>query len=438
MLLGYFGFLDLGFGQAVAQRIAARHASDPDDVGSTFWTALLINASMGCIGGIVVVPIGLHLAAAKVSVSLDLRQELISAIPWLALAIPISTVSGVLGGALQGRGRFFEINVIGVTNSALIQAVPLVVAVTFGPSLELVLPSVLLSRLLMLVASFIACRRFVLPRPEIRVTMKHAQALFGYGRWVALSSCLIPLIGTMDRFVIGALLGARSIAHYAVPYQLAERMAAFPSALTSALFPRFSEAGEGGAFGLAIRALHALTLVTTPIAVLGIFFVRPFLSLWITPDFAAQSGVVSEILIIGFWANTFARVPFGQLQAIGRPGLVARCHIFEILPYMLVLYGSVTFFGLIGAAVAFVIRAVIDAALLFYLARTLRHAIGLLWIPSVLIFLAFVSTLKFPFMSDAWLGAAATLFIASIGASWKLFLDAGFTCRQFKKAPQAL
>ena len=48
----------------------------------------------------------------------------------------------------------------------------------------------------------------------------------------------------LDRFVIGAMVGANAVTYYTVPFQLAERSTVLPAALTSALFPRFALASS--------------------------------------------------------------------------------------------------------------------------------------------------------------------------------------------------
>jgi len=115
LLLGYFGLFDLGLGRATAFRIAALRNAPASARAETFWSALVVNLAMGGVGGGILWLVGRYALIDHAHVSAALRPELAAAIPLLALGVPIATVTGVLTGALQGRERFLETNVISVT-----------------------------------------------------------------------------------------------------------------------------------------------------------------------------------------------------------------------------------------------------------------------------------------------------------------------------------
>lgn len=47
----------------------------------------------------------------------------------------------------------------------------------------------------------------------------------------------------MDKFVMSSVLGAKSVAFYAAPAELVNRMTIFPVAISRAVFPRLSALG---------------------------------------------------------------------------------------------------------------------------------------------------------------------------------------------------
>ena len=96
LLLGYFGLFDLGLGRATAQRIAALGETSPAESATTFWTALGLNTSLGILGGLIIWPVANYFFGNFFSVDDALRPELSAAIPWLVLAVPLATLSGVL------------------------------------------------------------------------------------------------------------------------------------------------------------------------------------------------------------------------------------------------------------------------------------------------------------------------------------------------------
>ena len=85
LLLGYFGLFDLGLGTATAQRIAAAGEQSREDVAATFWTALLLNLGLGCLGGLLIWPVADYFFGHVFKADTALRAEMLAAVPWLAL-----------------------------------------------------------------------------------------------------------------------------------------------------------------------------------------------------------------------------------------------------------------------------------------------------------------------------------------------------------------
>jgi O-antigen/teichoic acid export membrane protein len=193
--------------------------------------------------------------------------------------------------------------------------------------------------------------------------------LFGYGGWVTLTSIISPLLSTFDRVIIGAVAGVGAVTHYTVPFSLASRISILPGSMSSALFPRFSALDDERRDVLFGTAVRALAVLITPLAVGGMLIMEPFLAWWVGAGFAAKAAPVGEILTIGLWANCLAYLPFGKLQGQGRPDLVAKFHLAELLPYLAVLWLALEWNGAIGAAIAWSLRVWADAALLFWASR---------------------------------------------------------------------
>lgn len=418
LLLGYFGLFDLGLGAATAQRIAALDDASPEERASTFWTALMINLGLGCLGGALIWPAALYFFGHMFNVDPMIRAELLAAIPWLALALPLATLSGVLTGALQGRSQFLELNIVSLLTSALTQIVPLTVAWLLGADLALLLPAVVFTRLVAIAILFFRCRVHVLQGSPARYSPQYAKQLLKFGGWVTLTSVVGPMMVILDRLVIGATLGAKSVTHYTVPFQLVEKSSVLPAALTSALFPRLAGRPGPEAHRLSMRAVRSLAVSMTPVFVLGIFLIKPFLAVWLDDAFAARAGLSGQILMLGFWINALARVPYVLLQAEGRPDVVAKCHLAELLPYLSALYIGLNFWGLQGAAAAFGLRALADFGLLMYLARMPAESTRALAVPALLLAAALTAVLLFA-MAWAYWSVAAGMVALSFFWAWR-------------------
>jgi O-antigen/teichoic acid export membrane protein len=267
---------------------------------------------------------------------------------------------------------------------------PLAVAMLWDVHLGILLPAALFARLLTLLILFQRCKRHIFQSYAIHFIPLQANELLRFGGWVTVTSFVGPMMVILDRFIIGALSGAKAVSYYTVPFQLGERSTIISHALTSALFPRFASASSQEEQRLAYEGLRALVIIMTPVIVGGILFMEPFLKWWITPEFATKSALLGQVILLGFWANSFAKIPYAQLQARGRPDLVAKCHLGEVLPYLGLLWLGLSTFGLIGAAAAFSLRVLVDFGILASLAGILRLSLRILLIPSLLLVTAFL------------------------------------------------
>jgi O-antigen/teichoic acid export membrane protein len=423
LLLGYFGLFDLGLGRATAYRIAALYAAPAEERAKTFWTALTVNLAMGIVGGLILWPVAAYFFAYHFKIDPAIRPEIVAAAPLLGMSVPVATLTGVLTGALQGQEKFRETTMISTTSTTLFQLLPLAVAWWHGPDLVPLLAASLAARAVALVALWAKCYSEIARGSAFAFDRVQIVALLKYGGWVTATAMIAPLLGTVDRFAIGAVVGAAAVTIYTVPYQLARQMAIFPAALTNALFPRLSAAtGEEEAL-LGLRASQALAGVMTVPVLAAILLIDPFLKLWVGRDIASQAGLVGKIILIGFWANAFARVPSTRLQARGRPDLVTKILLVEIPPYLLALYFGLKYWGLPGCAVAFAVRCAVDYILLSVGVGNALQGWRLLLLNLALLIGGALMT-EYLGMNDLlwWLSGAA-LAASAMGVAWRTSPD---------------
>ena len=88
----------------------------------------------------------------------------------------------------------------------------------------------------------------------------------------------------------------------------------------------------------------------------GIFIMGPFLHIWVGRDLGPEAPYVGRIVLLAMWINALALIPFNQMQAAGRPDLVSKIIMAEVPPYLVMLYAGIHFFGVIGCAVATLLR----------------------------------------------------------------------------------
>lgn len=420
LIIGRFSLFDLGLGRATTNRLAKIRHAPLEDRTSIFWGALLANLGLGTVGGL-----GLWVLTGAWGVRLfgipsNLGTELVRALPFLALGFPLVTTSSVFIGALDAHQDFGRANVVGVLGAGLTAVLPLLGALLFGPTLSVVVAWTVVGRLAAGIAALWACQQAGVFKGFRLGTLREIAGLLRYGGWVSVSNAIGPILVSLDRFMISSQLGAHAVPYYAIPSSVVTRVQVLAGSLQRALFPRFSTQDGESAKRVAVDSVLALSVVMTPILIVVVLLLRPFLGVWLGPDYAQQAGPVGEILVFGIWANSLAFIPWGLLQAEGRPDLTAKFHVVELVPYVLALRIGLTRHGLPGAAFAWSLRVVADAVLLLAAARLLGAAFRDLRAPAVLVAVSSVLTLVLPDSAPLRWAAACGMGVVSAGWAWRV------------------
>lgn len=415
-LLGYFGVFDLGLGRATAQEIARIESRSRDEKARALGTAISINLGLAVVAFAVLWFALPFVFSDVLKIDEPIREEIGQIVPWLCFAVPVATISAVLGGALQGASQFRELNLILVLGTLLFQLVPLGLAYEISNSLALLIPGALLTRIVTLFLMLLFVARSITGWNLLHCDRSIAKRLVSFGSWVTISSIVGPLMTMLDRFVIGALQGARQVAHYTVPFNLADRTTLIASALGSTLFPRFSELPEDDARRLLGMGSDRLLVAITPLFAVAILAVGPFLEIWIDPEFAAEAAPVGRLLLLAFFVNAVAYLPFSFIQARGRPDIIAKIHLCELLPYFALLAAGLWLFGLWGAGLAFLLRVSADTILMLGFAGVLAKMFRKLVMPLIILAVTLVLSSTVESWSQFWWLSLA--FIASAASGW--------------------
>ncbi len=345
-----------------------------------------------------------------------MRTEAANAMPWLASALPLAIIISLLAGALEGRQAFLALNGAQIFGTVLYQLFPLVAAYSGWVTLPYLIAAAIVGRLLSVLLLFALSYRYVPLSPRPRFAINQMKSLLHYGGWITVTGLVSPMLTVFDRFLIGTKMGMVAVTAYTVPYNLVMRFSILPSSLQTALFPRFAMVGPAEAKALAARAVLFIGAIMTPIVVMGLLLIKPFLILWVGAALAEKAAPVGQILLVGIWINTLAIIPFTYLQGRGRPDLPAKFHVLELLPYFAILWVLIDQLGVPGAALAWDLRVLADTLLLFLAAQTTsgsgRAMAGILPITGALV-IAF----EMPYNSDLYMVISLLLAGASIGWS---------------------
>jgi len=369
VVVGYFSLFDIGLSRSLTQMVSERLGADrPYEVPGLIWTGLSLLLVFGLIGSFGTWMLAPMLVRGILQIPANLQVESLTAFQILGVSIPFVIVSAGLKGILEARQRFGSIALIQLPAAVLLLVAPILV-LPFSHRVDALVASMLAVRLGGLFAFGITVFRVM---PELwtrpRFVSAETKKLMSFGGWLTVSNVISPIMVYIDRFAIGALISLSAVAAYVIPYELVTRVVRLPVAITTVFFPAFaathrSDPDRTGI--LFISACQTILLLTISPLLLFFLFAGEGLTIWVGADFAAQGTTVARCLIVGTFFNSIAQAPFALVQGLGRPNLTARFHIWELPFYILSLWILLPRFGIVGAALSWTLRTILDAVLLF-------------------------------------------------------------------------
>jgi O-antigen/teichoic acid export membrane protein len=369
MVVGYFALFDLGIGPATTKFVAELLGKgEIEKLPELVWTALASQMAFGLAGGVLLAAASPLLVNRLLKIPADLHSQAQWMFLILAFALPLDFANGSFRGVLGASQRFDLLNALGIPFATLNYLLP-VVALAFGFGLPAIVFFLVLARLGSLVVLFVLCLRlYPALGTGVRLNRGLVRTLLGFGGWVTISGAVGPILLYFDRFLIGTVISIAAVGFYTPPFLISTKLGILPSSLTETLFPAFStSAGRGDSEWIRnalIRSLKFLLLSVGPIAMFLAFFAHPLLTFWLGAKFASEGTLVLQILAGGVLVNSLAFVPYHLLQAVGKPDLTAKFHLFELPLHIALAWFLVTRWGLPGAALAWTFRASLDFVLL--------------------------------------------------------------------------
>jgi O-antigen/teichoic acid export membrane protein len=373
VILGYFSLFDLGLGRAMTKLVAEKLGlGEEERIPALVWNSLLLMLVFGLVGSIVALAISPWLVRDALKIPLALQSESLPSFYLLALSIPVVTSGAGLRGLLEAKQRFDLINMVRIPHGGFSFLAPIAV-LPFSHSLFPIVTVLVAGQIIAWVVYLLLCLRVL---PELRgypvLTLSAVSPLLRFGTWMSVSNIISPLMVTLDRFVIGAMISVSAVAYYGVAYQTVTKLWIIPGALTGVLFPAFASVwvqDDERAAGLLRKSVKSTFLLLFPIILVIVTLGHEGLNVWLGPEYAQHSTRVLQWLAIGVFLNCLAQIPFALIQAAGRPDLTARFHLIELPLYLVALWALIRGFGIDGAAMAWTMRCGLDAVLLFVAVR---------------------------------------------------------------------
>ena len=375
IFIGYFSMFDLGLGRALTRSAAEMIAAGKDaELPKMVWDAIFLMCLLGAVGGMIIYWSSAVIVQSILNTPQYLQHEVILAFRIIALAVPIVVITLGLRAVLEAYRRFDLVNILRIPMGLWTFIAP-VLTLQFTSQIHVIVAVLVIGRIAALIAHYILSLRLV-PRPTMQRSLDVRQyvPLIRYGGWMTVANIISPLMVYMDRFLIGAVLSMSAVAYYATPYEVITKVWLLPVALVSALFPAISSKfnqDRKKAANFLYLGIKTLFITVFPLCLLIITFSNEILSVWIDEDFAEQSTTVMQILGVGVFLNSLARMPFVFIQGAGRPDLIALTYVVELPFYLWAVWWLITGYNIEGAAFAWTARILVDMCIFTYITTRL-------------------------------------------------------------------
>lgn len=363
-IVGYAGIFDVGLTRAIVREIAL-YRNDGEErkrIISTATSFIFVFSSLCVLGLYFLIPQVLHF----LNISAQHYLEAKDALKILVFSIPMFLLNQLWTSILEGDEKFPTVNFQRSITSSIIAGFPALFVIIHS-SLVYAIIGLVIGRLLSLIISFIFVRREIIDA-KLRFHLDTFKRLIFFGGWMTVSNIISPMMVYFDRFVISNIFGAKVVGYYTAPSEAIARLGVLPGALARAVFPRLSNIADSKDFRKQLKFSYKLMAIgILPVVVLGGYFSDKILYLWMGKDYAENSTAILCVLLVGFFFNSIAAIPFASIQSVGKAKLTALLHCIEVIPYLIILYYLVMKFGLIGAAYAWSLRVILDCFLLVFI-----------------------------------------------------------------------
>ena len=378
-LVSYFTVFDLGLGKATTKFTAELLENDSKNrLLETTSTLLFLSILLGIISSITLITIT-PLIIEYIKIPFALISETKSSIYIIAIIIPLIIVSTILKSILEGGQYFGTSSIIKSITNSFTFLIP-VIAIFFYPDLKL-FDIVFLMLIMWLIGisiyllftfkKFPLLKNYFIKNYFI-LNYNNVKNIFNYSKWIAISNIIWPFMLSIDRFFISAFLSISLVGFYTAPFDMITRLWIIPASFLT-IFPAFSTLksrnDNQSINALYLRALKYTLLIMGLIIIPVIIFSTEILRLWIDENFAQQSSIILKIFSLGVFAVSLSMIMDFLVKGIGRPDITTKLHLIELPFFILLLWLSIKYYGINGAAFAWTLRAVIDAILMFFITK---------------------------------------------------------------------
>ncbi|HAV4963191.1 TPA: flippase [Acinetobacter baumannii] len=362
-LIGYISIFDFGLNRAIIRFIAINE-NNLLKKEKILGTSILVLSSIG-ISLLILMYLCLDLIVGVLNIE-GIKNEVVqNSLIFAIISIPFFLVTQCFTGYLEGLQKFKLLNIQKTISNSLLVLLP-VVFVLIESRVDYVIMGLMIGRILNLLISFFFYLRF--DRIDLKIDFSIIRDMVFFGGWITVSNIISPIMTYFDRFILSHLTNISTVGFYSVPTEIVSRMSIIHGSIAKALFPYMSSK-ENISKKQYFKYMFSLFLITLIFCIPFFIFGDVIVRLWVGEKYLGVSVDILKILLIGLIFNAMAQVPFTLIQASGFSKTTALIHLAELFPYLAIMIYMIFNYGIYGAAIAWVLRMIVDLFLMHYFAK---------------------------------------------------------------------
>jgi O-antigen/teichoic acid export membrane protein len=268
-----------------------------------------------------------------------------------AILLWLEQVDNVASSAMKGAecfGHAARVEIVGKT----VQISLAMLATWYSPTPGALYLALIVGAVLRLAAK-LKTARYLLSIRRLMPSLHGAKDILHFARWGWLQGIGGVLFGVADRLVVGSMLGATSLAYYAIASQLAMQVHAISAAGLSVIFPLVSRKLEGREhvrmWPLARLTIFGNLVLSTVLATALLLLAPLILEPWVGAEAAAVVRRLLPWLAGAYWLLALNVAPFYILLGMGRIRFAGISVLAAGAIGTIALWPAISHFGLIGA-----------------------------------------------------------------------------------------
>jgi len=357
---GWLSLADLGVSTATTRAVAesASHR-DGRGVARRVGSSLALFTLFGGLCALAMATVGRLVLPSLFDTPDRLVPDLEFAIVAFAAQILPDLLTGAANSALEGLQRVDLSRAVDAVRRTAVAAATCAAALAGTGLPGVALASLVVSTIGAVVALVVLWAH--LPDRRLRVDGGEARALLAYGKTVAVLRPFGVIQRTMDRLIVGAVLGPAPVAFIEIATQIQNGADAVLSASSYAVIPSASwlraREDHHTLRELLLTGTKYSLLVTVPFVFGPAMLAGPLVRLWVGPAYAAAAGLaVVGLVYIAMTAPV--QVGSNLLVGTGRAGAVLRAVVVAVTVNLVASIVLVHLVGTVGAFLGTIIGTV--------------------------------------------------------------------------------